>query len=103
MYQSLGRPRWAVDQVRAAGVTACYDVRLRGGSRLFFAFADGGLSIEPPSDRPVDCRLWIDPRALMLLAWHRTGLARPVLTGQVVPWGRRPWLSFRLPGLIKTP
>ena len=103
MHRSLGRPRYAVDQVRAAGVTACYDLRVRGGRRVFFVFADGGLSIEPPSDRRVDCHLWIDPRALLLLAWHRTGLARPVLTGQVMPWGRRPWLSFRLPGLIKTP
>ena len=103
MYQSLGRPGYAVDQVRAAGVTACYDIRVRGGRRVFFVFADGGLSIEPPCDRQVDCHLWVDPRALMLLAWHRTGLARPVLTGQVLPWGRRPWLSFRLPGLIKTP
>ncbi|CAA9271247.1 MAG: hypothetical protein AVDCRST_MAG10-3305 [uncultured Acidimicrobiales bacterium] len=103
MYQALGRPGYAVDQVRAAGVTACYDIRIRGGGRVFFAFAEGGLSIEPPSDRRVDCHLWVDPRALMLLAWHRTDLARPVLTGQVLPWGRRPWLSFRLPGLIKTP
>jgi hypothetical protein len=103
MYQSLARPAWAVNQEKAAGVTACYDLRLRGGRRVFFAFEGGGLTIEEPSDRRVDCHLSIDPRAIMLLAWHRVGLAPPILKGQVIPWGRRPWLSFRLPGMIKTP
>ena len=103
MYRSLGRPSFAVDQRRAAGLRITYDLRVRGGARVFFVIADGGLVIEPPSDRAVDCRMWIDPRALMLLAWHRSGLAPPILKGQVVPWGRRPWLALRLPGLIKTP
>ena len=39
----------------------------------------------------------------MLLAWHRTGLAGPVLKLQVLPWGRRPWLALRLPGLLRLP
>jgi hypothetical protein len=26
-----------------------------------------------------------------------------VLKGQVLPWGRRPWMAFRLPGLLKLP
>jgi len=103
MYRALGRPEWAVDQAKAAGVDACYDLRVRGGRRMFFVFQNGGLTIEEPSDRKVDCHLSIDPRALMLLAWHRIGLAPPILKGQVFPWGRRPWLSFRLPGMIKTP
>jgi hypothetical protein len=103
MYRSLGQPDFAVNQQRAAGVHAVYDVRVRGGGRVFLVFADGGLVIEDPSERKVDCHLWADPRAVMLLAWHRTGLAGPVLKGQVLPWGRRPWLAFRLPGLLQLP
>lgn len=103
MYRSLGRPQYGVHQQRAAGLRACYDIRIRGGGRLFFVFANGGLTMEEPSDRTVDCHLSIDPRALVLLAWHRAGLASTVVKGQVFPWGRRPWLSFRLPGLIATP
>ena len=103
MYRSLGRPDFAVHPVKAAGVRATYDMRVRGGGRWFFVFADGGLVIEEPSDRPVDCHLWADARAIMLLAWHRTGLAGPVLKLQVLPWGRKPWLAFRLPGLLKLP
>ncbi|MDQ3895867.1 MAG: SCP2 sterol-binding domain-containing protein [Actinomycetota bacterium] len=103
MYRSLGRPAFAVDQERAGGVRATYDVRVRGGGRWHLVFADGGLTVEPPTDRPVDCHLWADPRAVMLLAWHRTSLAGPVLRAQVLPWGRRPWLAFRLPGLLKLP
>ncbi|HJV08897.1 MAG TPA: maleylpyruvate isomerase N-terminal domain-containing protein [Acidimicrobiales bacterium] len=103
MYQSLGRPSFAVHPVKAAGVRATYDIRIRGGGRWFFVFDNGGLVMEEPSDRPVDCHLWADPRALMLLAWHRIGLAGPVLKMQVLPWGRRPWLAFRLPGLLRLP
>lgn len=103
MYRSLGRPAFAVHPERGAGVRATYDIRVRGGGRWFFVFDHGGLVIEEPSDRPVDCHLWADPRAVMLLAWHRTGLAGPVLKLQVFPWGRRPWLAFRLPGLLKLP
>jgi hypothetical protein len=103
MYRTLGRPSFAVNQARAAGVRAVYDIRVRGGGRVFFVFADGGVVIEDPSDRPVDCHLWADARAVMLVAWHRTSLARPVLKGQLIPWGRRPWLAFRLPGLLKLP
>ena len=103
MYRSLGRPEFAVHPQKAAGVRATYDIRVRRGGRWFFVFENGGLMIEDPSDRPVDCHLWADPRAIMLLAWHRTGLAGPVLKLQVLPWGRRPWLAFRLPGLLKLP
>ena len=103
MYRSLGRPEFAVHPTKAAGVRATYDIRVRGGRRWFFVFDNGGLVIEDPSDRPVDCHLWADARAIMLLAWHRTGLAGPVLKLQVFPWGRKPWLAFRLPGLLKLP
>jgi hypothetical protein len=103
MYRSLGRPEFAVHPVKGAGVRATYDIRVRGGGRWFFVFENGGLLIEEPSDRRVDCHLWADPRAIMLLAWHRTGLAGPVFKMQVFPWGRRPWLAFRLPGLLKLP
>ncbi|HVL05248.1 MAG TPA: maleylpyruvate isomerase N-terminal domain-containing protein [Acidimicrobiales bacterium] len=103
MYRSLGRPEFAVHPEKAAGVRATYDIRVRGGGRWFFAFENGGLVIEEPSDRRVDCHLWADPRAIMLLAWHRTGLPRPVVKMQVLPWGRRPWLAFRLPGLLRLP
>jgi uncharacterized protein (TIGR03083 family) len=103
MHRALGRPTYGVHPARAAGLRATYDIRIRGGGRLFFVFTDGGLTIEDPSDRRVDCHLSIDPRALVLLAWHRTGLAPPLLKGQILPWGRRPWLAPRLPGLIKTP
>ena len=103
MYRSLARPSFAVHPEKIVGVQATYDIRVRGGGRYFFVFADGGLVIEDPSDRRVDCHLWADARAVMLLAWHRTGLAGPVLKMQVLPWGRKPWLAFRLPGLLKLP
>jgi hypothetical protein len=103
MYPLLARPEFAVHPEKAAGVRATYDIRVRGGGRWFFVFDDGGLHIEEPSDRRVDCHLWADPRAVMLLAWHRTGLAGPVFKLQVFPWGRKPWLAFRLPGLLKLP
>ncbi len=103
MLAALGKPTYAVNQERAAGLRVCFDIRLRGGGRVFFVFSDGTLSIQAPSDRPVDCHLWMDPRAVMMLAWGRTSLPAAIAKGQVVTWGRRAWLAPRLPGLITSP
>jgi uncharacterized protein (TIGR03083 family) len=95
-----------VDPVRAAGVRARFDVRLRGepASRAVFALADGALAVTPgPAADRVDCTLSADPVAMMLVLYGRTGPAVPALTGKVLAWGRRPWLGFALPRYLQRP
>lgn len=91
-----------VDPEAAAGHTATYDVRIRGGSRHCWRFEDGEL--ECNGDPGVaDCHLWGDPRALLLVMYGRTSPWRAALTGKVLAWGRRPWLALSLPGRFHNP
>ena len=96
-------PRALVDQQRAAGVRASYDVRLRGGERFTFVFDDGRLHIEAPGSRRVDCHISADPSALLLVAWGRKSQWPAIARGQLVAWGRKPWLGPRLRHLMWNP
>lgn len=96
-------PRTMVDQQKAAGLRACYDIRVRRGGRHFMVFDDGALSVEKPSDRAVDCHLSVDPAAFLLVAWGRTSQWRAIGRGQLLAWGRRPWLGPRLRSLMRNP
>jgi hypothetical protein len=100
---SVVAPRFPVDQRRAAGVRACFDIRVRGAGRAYLVLDDGALSIEPPSGRPVDCHISAEPAALFLMIWSRTALWRGALAGGISMWGRRPWLGVRLAGMLRNP
>jgi len=93
-------PRAMVDQRKAAGLRVTYDVRIRGGARLYFVFDDGELHIEEPSVRRVDCHLSADPVAMLLLAWNRKSQWSAIAKGQLVAWGRKPWLGPRFRSLM---
>lgn len=92
-----------VDGNAAAGFHACYDVRVRGGTRAHFLFDDATLTIEPPSARKVDCHISADPGTFLLVGYGRVGPIRPALTGKLVAWGRKPWLGLKLPQLLNNP
>lgn len=100
--QALG-PRAMVDQERAAGVRATFEVRIRGGGRHVFAFDDGSLSIRAPSSARVDCHVSADPGALLLVAWGRRSQWAAIASGQLTAWGRKPWMAPRLRTLMRNP
>jgi len=102
IFQALD-PRTFVDQDRAAGLHACYDVRLRSAGRFFLVFADGAMTVEAPSSRRVDCHLSVDPAAFLLVAWARISQWQAIPRGQLLTWGRRPWLGLRLRSLLRSP
>ena len=95
-------PHTMVDQHQAAGVRVRYDVRIRGGGRYFFVFDDGRLLVEEPSSKRVDCHLSVDPVAFFLLSWNRIGQWGAIGRGQLLAWGRRPWMGLRLRSLMRT-
>ncbi|HEX3828760.1 MAG TPA: hypothetical protein VHV82_15965 [Sporichthyaceae bacterium] len=101
---SFGGPTAFVDQARGRDFRARYAVQVAGGSRRHFVFADGALHItDPQSGRPVDCRVWAEPSALLLVMWGRAGQWPAVARGRMRAWGRKPWLAMRLPSLLHTP
>ena len=98
---NLGRV--LVDQEEAAGVKATIDVRLRGGGRAVLRFGDGDLTVEPAPTGSVDCHLSVDPVAFMLVGWGRIGQWPAILKGQLLAWGRKPWLGLKLRELLRNP
>lgn len=86
----------------ADGVRASFDVRLRGGGAAVLRFDDGNLSVEAPSG-PVDCHLSVDPAGFLLVAWGRTSQWHAISRGQLLAWGRRPWMALRLRSLVTNP
>jgi len=94
-----------VDPEGADGLTATFDIRLRGDpdARATLAFTDGRLSVPESSPDRVDCRISSDPAAFVLITYGRTGLLRPVLAGRILATGRRPWLGLTLPRRFRRP
>lgn len=96
-------PRAMVDQAKAAGLHATYDLRMRGARSYHLRFDDGALSIELPSDRRVDCHISADPAALLMVAWNRQSQWTAIAKGKLVAWGRKPWLGPRFRSLMRNP
>lgn len=96
-------PRTMVDQSQAADLVATYDVRLRGGGRVFLVFDHGALVVEGPSSRRVDCHLSADPTGMLLVGWNRVSQWEAIRKGQLLAWGRKPWLGLRLRAILRNP
>ncbi len=96
-------PSTVVEQEKAAGLRATYELRIRQGPRVQMRFADGEVWIGPPSERRVDCRVWADAAALFLVMWGRESQWKATATGRLLAWGRRPWLGPRLRHLLRNP
>jgi uncharacterized protein (TIGR03083 family) len=95
-------PRY-VDRARAAGLTATYQVRLRGGPSFQVRFDRGTATVGPSQPGAADCRLTVDPVTFLLVAYWRRSQWPGILRGQLRAWGRRPWLGTRFQGLFVRP
>lgn len=89
----------------ASGVTARFDVRLRKfpEARAVFAFDNGVLTVEGEPQGPVDCVMSGEGPSMILIMHRRIGLAGPILRGQALAWGRKPWLGLKLISLFDPP
>jgi uncharacterized protein (TIGR03083 family) len=92
-----------VDRNNVRGVTASYEISLRGGPKQVFRFVDGRLTVEPPSPRPVDCRISADPVAFLLVGYGRVSQWPQIARGKMVAWGRKPWLGVKFRSLLRKP
>lgn len=89
----------------AAGHTARYDVKIRRfpAARAVFAFTEGRLVVEGHPQGPVDCKLSATASALLMVLMGRTSPVQAALRGDVLAYGRRPWLGLGLPELFRAP
>jgi uncharacterized protein (TIGR03083 family) len=86
-------PGW-VDPDRARGLTATFEVRLRGQATYVYAFRDGHLQVDPVDERRVDAHISADPAALLLVLYRRQSQWPHIALGRLVAWGRKPWLAL---------
>lgn len=93
----------AADPVRVAGLTATYQVRIGRVPAFVVRVADGKVVAEPVGSQPVDCYLAADPVALLLVGYGRMSQWRAVARGDLLAWGRRPWLGLRFKSLFVNP
>lgn len=91
-----------VNPATTKGVRAAFDLRVRGGQRVSMLLDNGILTITEPAGR-ADCHISADPVALMLVSYGRTSQWSPVLRGQMLAWGPKPWLGLRLTKFLVSP
>ncbi|MGW7542367.1 maleylpyruvate isomerase family mycothiol-dependent enzyme [Streptomyces sp. NPDC054770] len=92
------------DSSATAGLTARYTIRLRGGDSAFgVTVADGAVQVTPEPGGRTDCTILIDPVAFLLIALGRRNPWLAMARGQVLAFGRKPWLGPRFPALFVAP
>lgn len=88
-------PGWVRPQ-RIEGFTASFELRLRGQATHLWVFRDGRLQVNPPHPGAVDVHISGDPAALLLVFYAREPQWKHIATGQMLAWGRKPWLALTL-------
>ncbi|CAG6397700.1 maleylpyruvate isomerase family mycothiol-dependent enzyme [Streptomyces cocklensis] len=101
-FVKLAMPR-VVDATSAAGHTACYDLRLRGGGGFTVTFTGGTAVVEEGRPRRADCTIVAEPVTFLLIALGRRGPVSALSRGKILTWGRKPWLAPGFPGLFRAP
>ena len=90
-----------LDTRRAAGLRMRLKLHIRYGSPLVVVIENGALHVEPPSARPVDCHVLVDPVAFLLISFHRISPLTAALSGKIIAWGRKPWLLPKFQSALK--
>lgn len=84
----------------SADLDAIFEVKLRGGPTIYVLVDHGDLEIRDDKPRRVDCRISADPVSYLLTGYGRVGKWKPILTGKIAAYGRKPWLGLRFPNLF---
>ncbi|MFN2594843.1 MAG: maleylpyruvate isomerase N-terminal domain-containing protein [Actinomycetota bacterium] len=84
----------------AADFGAVYELRVRGGDRVFVTVDHGSIDIDKQRPAPVDCRISADPVQYVLVGYGRKSQWGPILMGKIASWGKKPWLSMRFAKLF---
>lgn len=86
-----------------ANAIASLEIRMRRGPRFFVTFDREGCRVESTPTRPVGCRISADPAAFFLVGAGVVGQWGPIARGEMIAWGTKPWLAFKLKSLLSNP
>jgi hypothetical protein len=87
---------------RSAGVNVSFELRIRGGGRYRLAVHDGTGEITAAGEK-ADCVISADPVAFLLVGFGRIAQWRPIIGGQMMARGRKPWLAVKFGTLLSSP
>ena len=87
---------WALDPAKAEGVDASWVVRLRGGGARWFRVHDGTAEVDEWRGQSVDCTILAQPSSMLLVSYGRRPRWREIAKGNLLAWGRRPWVAARV-------
>ena len=88
---------WALDPAKAEGVDASWVIRLRGGGARWFRIHDGTAEVDEWRGQSTDCTILARPSSMLLVSYGRRPRWREIAKGNLLGWGRRPWIAARLP------
>lgn len=89
-----------LDESRTGGVRLSCDLRVRHGRQWLIAVENDALTLAQDGIGR-DCHVSVDPVTFLLLTFNRISPVRPIMTGKIVVWGRKPWAFPKLQSLLK--
>ena len=92
-----------LDTRRAGSLRAAFELRVRGADPFVLRVEQGRAECFAAGEQQVDCVVFLDPCAALLLGFGRRSFARTALTGGALAAGRQPWLGLRVPSLFAVP
>ncbi|HEX6596323.1 MAG TPA: maleylpyruvate isomerase N-terminal domain-containing protein [Acidimicrobiales bacterium] len=96
--------RQLVDQESAKGVRVTYYLHVRGGGGATLRFDDGDLTVTPgPPTGRIDCHISADPGGFLLVTWGRISQWNAIGKGQLLAYGRKPWMGLKLRSMVRNP
>ena len=88
-----------VDDEAIRHVSARIEVRIVRGARFTLVLERGRAAVEPGGGR-CDCWIRAQPVPWLLTGFGRVNRWLPLLRGQILAGGRRPWIAARLPSYL---
>lgn len=92
-----------LDSAGANGVDAAFEIAVDGCPPVLAWFCDGTVSIDPPENRPADCRLSGDPVTWLLALYGRVGWEELLRAGRVQVTGGDAALGASFKQLLRNP
>lgn len=87
---------YTLDVAGARGVQLAVEIRIRRMRPVVVVIADDALVVDESAGQRVDAHIAATPTAYLLLMWNRIPPWKPLLSGQFLIWGRRPWRALEL-------
>lgn len=90
-----------VNKEVVSGMSANFEVRVRGSVPIYFIVAGGEIEIQQEKVSPIHCHISADPVDYLLVGYGRKGQWGPLLMGKIFAWGRKPLLGLKFGQLFQ--